>query len=100
MGDAGAVFDLASKCRLGVGPASSKRWGDGWREKGEDKQPNILPPVRALGSLWLIFLPHGFALSHLRLAFMGWAKRYRTRPSRRLVSERCLSGNTVLASLT
>ena len=38
-GDAGAVFDLAPKSRLGVGPVSSKRWGDGVRKKGEDKQP-------------------------------------------------------------
>ena len=40
-GDAGAVFDLAPKFRLGVGPASSKRWGDGGRKKGEDKQPDL-----------------------------------------------------------
>jgi len=26
--------------RLGVGPASNQRWGDGGRKKGEDKQPN------------------------------------------------------------
>jgi len=42
-GDAGAVFDVASRLRLGVGPASSKRWGDGVRKKGEDKQPHISP---------------------------------------------------------
>jgi hypothetical protein len=41
-GDAGAVFDLAPKSRPGVGPASSKRWGDGRRKKGEDKQPYVL----------------------------------------------------------
>ena len=41
MGDAGAVFDLAPKSRLGVGPVSSKWWGDGGRKKGEDKQPHI-----------------------------------------------------------
>jgi hypothetical protein len=41
IGDAGAVFDLAPRLRLGVGPASSKRWGDGVRKKGEDKQPHI-----------------------------------------------------------
>jgi hypothetical protein len=35
------VFDLAPRFRLGVGPASSKRWGDGVRKKGEDKQPYI-----------------------------------------------------------
>jgi len=39
-GDAGAVFDLAPKYRRGVGPVSSKRWGDGGRKKGEDKQPD------------------------------------------------------------
>jgi hypothetical protein len=31
--------------RLGVGPASSKRRGDGGRKKGADKQPDILPPA-------------------------------------------------------
>jgi len=40
-GDAGAVFDLAPKSRPGVGPVSSKRWGEGGRKKDEDKQPNI-----------------------------------------------------------
>ena len=40
-GDDGAVFDLAPKSRPGVGPVSSKRWGEGGRKKGEDKQPNI-----------------------------------------------------------
>ena len=44
-GDAGAVFDLAPNSRLGVGPASSKRWGDGGRKKGEDKQPNTFQSV-------------------------------------------------------
>ena len=44
-GDAGAVFDLAPKSRLGVGPVSSKRWGDGGRKKGEDKQPSFQPIV-------------------------------------------------------
>jgi hypothetical protein len=34
-GDAGAVFDLAAKSRLGVGLASSKRWGDGVRKKAK-----------------------------------------------------------------
>jgi hypothetical protein len=38
-GDAGAVFGLAAKFRLGVGLASSKRWGDGVRKKGEETQP-------------------------------------------------------------
>jgi hypothetical protein len=38
-GDAGAVFDLAAEPRLGVGLASSKRWGDGVRKKGEETQP-------------------------------------------------------------
>jgi hypothetical protein len=47
-GDAGAVFDLAPKCRLGVGPVSSKRWGDGGRKKGEDKQPDFVPPAVVL----------------------------------------------------
>jgi hypothetical protein len=42
-GDAGAVFDLAPKSRLGVGPVSSKRWGDGGRKKGEEKQPSFHP---------------------------------------------------------
>jgi hypothetical protein len=37
-GDAGAVFDLAAELRLGVGLASSKRWGDGVRKKGEETQ--------------------------------------------------------------
>jgi hypothetical protein len=41
-GDAGAVFDLAPNYRLGVGPVSSKWWGDGVRKKGEDKQPDVL----------------------------------------------------------
>jgi hypothetical protein len=41
-GDAGAVFDLAPKSRLGVGPVSSKRWGEGVRKNGEDKQPNFV----------------------------------------------------------
>ena len=43
-GDAGAVFDLAPKFRLGVGPVSSKRWGDGGRKIGADKQPNFRAP--------------------------------------------------------
>jgi hypothetical protein len=38
-GDAGAVFDLAADYRLGVGLASSKRWGDGVRKKGVETQP-------------------------------------------------------------
>jgi hypothetical protein len=45
IGDAGAVFDLAPKFRLGVGPVSSKRWGDGGRKNGEDKQPDFMPPA-------------------------------------------------------
>jgi hypothetical protein len=40
-GDAGAVFDLAPKSRLDVGPVSSKWWDDGRQKKGEDKQPDI-----------------------------------------------------------
>jgi len=40
-GDAGADFDLAPKSRLGVGPVSSKRWGDGVRKIGEDKQSDF-----------------------------------------------------------
>jgi hypothetical protein len=43
-GDTGAVLDIAPKYRLGVGPVSSQRWGDGGRKKGEDKQPYI-PPI-------------------------------------------------------
>ena len=39
-GDAGAVFDLAPERRLGVGQASSKRWGDGVRKKGEENNLN------------------------------------------------------------
>ena len=39
-GDAGAVFDLAPKSRPGVGPVSSKRWGDGVRKKGEENNLN------------------------------------------------------------
>jgi hypothetical protein len=52
-GDAGAVFDLAPKSRLDVGPVSSKRWGEGGRKKGEDKQPEFVPPA---GS-WFEFCP-------------------------------------------
>ena len=48
MGDAGAVFDLAPKSRLGVGPVSSKRWGDGGRKIGADKQPNFRAPAVVL----------------------------------------------------
>jgi hypothetical protein len=44
-GAAGAVFDLAPKYRRGVGPVSSKWWGDGGRKKGEDKQPDYAPPA-------------------------------------------------------
>jgi hypothetical protein len=47
-GDAGAVFDLAPKFRLGVGPVSSKRWGDGGRKTGEDKQRDFVPLVVVL----------------------------------------------------
>ena len=47
-GDAGAIFDLAPKSRLGVGPVSSKRWGDGGRKIGEDKQPNFRAPAVVL----------------------------------------------------
>jgi hypothetical protein len=47
-GDAGAVFDLAPKSRLGVGPVSSKRWGDGGRKIGADKQPNLRAPAVVL----------------------------------------------------
>jgi len=36
---AGAVFDVTSNCRLGVGRVSSKRQGDGEGEKGDDRQP-------------------------------------------------------------
>ena len=42
-GDAGAVFDLAPKCRLGVGPVSSKRWGDGGRKIGEENNLTLCP---------------------------------------------------------
>jgi hypothetical protein len=38
-GDAGAVFDLAPKSRPGVGPVSSKRWGDGVRKKAKTNNP-------------------------------------------------------------
>jgi hypothetical protein len=44
-GDAGAVFDLAPVYRLGVGPVSSKWWGDGVRKKGEEKQPEMPSPA-------------------------------------------------------
>jgi len=50
-GDAGAVFDVASRLRLGVGPASSKGWGDGVRKKGEDKQPHISSDLDSVRSL-------------------------------------------------
>ena len=42
-GDAGAVFDLAPKSRLGVGPVSSKRRGDGGRKKGEENNLTFKP---------------------------------------------------------
>jgi len=42
-GDAGAVFDLASNYRLGVGPVSSKRWGDGGRKTGEENNRTLCP---------------------------------------------------------
>jgi hypothetical protein len=42
-GDAGAVFDLAPESRFGVGPVSSKRWGDGGRKKRR-RQTTILTP--------------------------------------------------------
>jgi hypothetical protein len=35
-GDAGATFEFAPEFRLGVGHASSQRWGDGVRKKGEE----------------------------------------------------------------
>jgi hypothetical protein len=44
VGDAGAVLDLAAECRLVVGPVSSKRWGEGGRKNGEDKQPDLVAP--------------------------------------------------------
>ena len=42
-GGAGAVCDLAPDYRLGVGPVSSKWWGDGVRKKGEENNTNIQP---------------------------------------------------------
>ena len=33
MGDAGAVLAVAPDYRLGVGPVSSRRWGEGRRQK-------------------------------------------------------------------
>jgi len=39
-GDAGAVIDPAPESRLGVGQASSKRWGDGVRKKGAENNLN------------------------------------------------------------
>jgi len=44
-GGAGAVCDLAPDYRLGVGPVSSKWWGDGVRKKGEENNTNIEAPV-------------------------------------------------------
>jgi len=43
--DAGAVCDLAPDYRLGVGPVSSKWWGDGVRKKGEENNTNIQAPA-------------------------------------------------------
>jgi len=57
--DAGAVCDLASDCRLGVGPVSSKWWGDGGRKKGEENNTNIQAPA---------FLLH----HHLRVSGRDW----------------------------
>ena len=45
-GDAGARFDLAPNTRPGVGPVSSKRWGDGGRKKGEDRQPVLTYSIK------------------------------------------------------
>jgi hypothetical protein len=42
------VLDLAPNYWLGVGPVSSKWWGDGGRKKGEDKHTDFLPPAGPL----------------------------------------------------
>ena len=67
-GDAGAVFDLASRFRLGVGPVSSKRWGDGGRKTGEETTLHSNP----VGP-WFQFCPESAENCHGRdvMAFPG-----------------------------
>jgi hypothetical protein len=50
-------ISIVSNSRLGVGPVSSKWWGDGGRKKGEDKQSDSVPPA---GS-WLYCFPESAA---------------------------------------
>jgi len=46
-------FSIRFQSRPGVGPASSKRWGDGVRKSGEDKQLDFVPPAGP----WFLILP-------------------------------------------
>ena len=72
-GDAGAVFDLAPKSGLVVGPVSSKGQGDGGRKTGEEQ---LLHHFRFSGRDWRfsgLRLKHDKMLSVTILSLLGSA---------------------------